>query len=78
MSLLIDNPETERNVLALAAATGEPIAEAVNKAALARLQQTKSRANAIHDLLSHVDALPRTNRAMLAEEVDYDEDGLPL
>jgi hypothetical protein len=39
MALLIDNPETERNVRELAAATGEPIAEAVNKAALARIQQ---------------------------------------
>lgn len=83
MALLIDNPETEKNVRALAEATGESIAEAVNKAALARLQaQVPRRFNpermaAIREILARVDALPDLDSRTANEIIGYDENGAP-
>ena len=83
MALHITNPETEKNVRALAAATGEPIAEAVNKAAVDRLRlvtvkkdDPKMMEN-IYALLERVDALPRLDKRTADEIIGYDENGLP-
>jgi len=83
MALHINNPETERNVRALAAATGESIAEAVNKAALARLTVTRKRhpdPNRMHTfraVLARLDALPKLDSRTPEEIIGYDENGLP-
>jgi antitoxin VapB len=83
MALHINNPETERNVRALAAATGEPIAEAVNKAALERMKSLRARKHdpkrmeAVRALLARVDALPRLDPRTPEEIIGYDENGLP-
>jgi len=84
MALHINNPETERNVRAMAAATGESIAEAVNKASLDRLRQTMRRDHdpnrmaAARALLARFDALPELDPRSADEILGYDEDGLPL
>ncbi len=83
MALHITNPETERNVRRLAEMTGEPIAEAVNKAAIERLQLVSGRRNPetlmedIHAILRRVDALPRVDHRTPDEIIGYDENGLP-
>jgi len=83
MALHINNPETERNVRALAAATGEPIAQAVNKVALEGLRLVRGRKDdpemmaKIHALLARVDALPRLDDRTADEIIGYDENGLP-
>ncbi len=83
MALHINNPETERNVRAMAAATGESIAEAVNQAALDRMKiAMKQRADpkrmeAVRELLARVDALPRLGEGTSDNSSSYDESGLP-
>jgi hypothetical protein len=83
MALHINNPEAERNVRAMAAATGESIAEAVNQAALARMKSTgkqrpdSKRMEAVRALLARVDALPRLGGTS-DNSSEYDEFGLPL
>ena len=83
MALHINNPETERNVRALAAATGEPIAEAVNKAAIARLKlitipkDDPEMMEDIHALLRDFDDLPILDKRSPDEILGYDEHGLP-
>lgn len=83
MALHINNPETERNVRALAAATGEPIAEAVNKAALARLKLVAIQKDDphvmedIHALLRAFDVLPVLDKRTADEIIGYDQAGLP-
>jgi antitoxin VapB len=83
MALHITNPETERNVRRLAYLTGEPISEAVNKAALERLEAIVPREEReklmadIHEILREVDALPRLDDRAADEILGYDENGLP-
>jgi antitoxin VapB len=83
MALTITNPETEKNIRALAAAMGEPIDEAVNKAALERLKLVPVKKDdpqlmeKIYALLKRVDALPRLDHRTADEIIGYDEDGLP-
>ncbi len=83
MALHINNPETERNVRAMADATGESIAEAVNQAALYRMKSmTKRRPNPkrmsrVRALLARMDALPVSDRRTPDQIIGYDEDGLP-
>jgi antitoxin VapB len=83
MALHISDPETERNVRALAAATGEPIAEAVNRAAIERLKSVEPRVDRatrmrrIRALLNEVDKLPILDHRSADEILGYDENGLP-
>ena len=63
--------------------TGEPIAEAVNKAAVERLQLVSGRRDPgtlmddIYATLRRVDALPRLDDRTPDEIIGYDEHGLP-
>jgi antitoxin VapB len=84
MALHINNPETERNVRAMADATGESIAEAVNQAVLYRMKSmTKRRPDPkrmekIRELLARLDALPVLDARSADEIIGYDENGLPI
>lgn len=83
MALHINNPETERNVRALADATGESIAETVNQAVLYRMKSmTKrrpdpKRMSRMRALLARIDALPVSDHRTPDEILGYDKDGLP-
>ncbi len=82
MALHITNPETERNVRRLASITGEPIAEAVNKAAVERIRSISPKRDPtlmadIYEILREVDALPRFDHRTPDEIIGYDENGLP-
>jgi len=82
MALSIKDPETDRLVRELAAATGEPITLAVKRAVAERLELTRSRAlNSHPDTIGSIIARGR-NRALLdnrnANEIlGYDDLGLP-
>jgi antitoxin VapB len=83
MALHITNPETERNVRALAAATGETIADAVNNAAKAQLRlvgtpvDDPTMMDDVMKILSRFDALPDLDKRSPDEILGYDENGLP-
>lgn len=83
MALHITNPETERNVRALAAATGETIADAVNNAAKAQLRlvgtpvDDPTMMDDLMKILSRFDALPDIDKRSADEILGYDENGLP-
>ncbi len=83
MALHITNPETERNVRRLAAITGEPIAEAVNQAALERLKLVSRRQDDpmmmadLRAIVREFAALPVLDDRRADELIGYDEDGLP-
>ena len=83
MGLHITNPETERNVRRLAAITGEPIAKAVNQAAIERIRlvsQTREDPTLIADInaiLTEFRKLPKYDTRTADEIIGYDEDGLP-
>ena len=83
MALHINNPETERNVRALAAATGETIADAVNNAAKAQLRlvgtpvDDPTMMDDLMKILGRFDALPDIDKRSADEILGYDENGLP-
>jgi antitoxin VapB len=83
MALHITNRETERNVRALAAATGETIADAVNNAAKAQLRlvgtpvDDPTMMDDVIKILSRFDALPDIDKRSADEILGYDENGLP-
>jgi antitoxin VapB len=83
MALHINNPETERNVRALAAATGETIADAVNNAAKAQLRlvgtpvDDPTMMDDVMKILGRFDALPDIDKRSADEILGYDENGLP-
>lgn len=82
MALHINNPETERNVRALAAATGESIADAINKAVTARLLVVRTPVEDptlkedVMEIVRRINARPRLDDTN-PEAFLYDEDGLP-
>ena len=83
MALHITNPEAERNVRALAAATGETIADAVNNAAKAQLRLVGAPANDpnmmddVMEIMRRFDSLPVLDNRTADEILGYDENGLP-
>lgn len=83
MALNIKDPETDRLVRALAAATGESITEAVAVAVRERLERVEGAFEA-DELVVEIDAiarrcaaLPRLDDRPADEIVGYDEYGLP-
>lgn len=83
MALNIRNPETENLVNELAALTGETKTEAIKKAIAARLvlvkQQTQNYrvlASELDEIALHCARLPILDHRS-AEEMLYDDDGLP-
>ncbi|MEO6802069.1 MAG: type II toxin-antitoxin system VapB family antitoxin [Granulicella sp.] len=83
MALHINNPETERNVRALAAATGETIADAINQAVKSRLQVVRPHEEdptMMQDALAILEGLKRLpvlDPRSADEILGYDENGLP-
>ncbi len=82
MALNIRNSETENLANELARLTGETKTEAVKKALFARLQKIKQQqdtqhlAEELNEIAEHCATLPiLDNRS--AEEILYDENGLP-
>jgi len=78
MALHITNAEAEKNVRALAAATGETIADAVNNAAKAQLRLVGVPANDaetrndVAEILRRFDALPVLDSRTADEILGYD------
>jgi antitoxin VapB len=83
MALHITNAEAEKNVRALAAATGETIADAVNNAAKAQLRlvgapgDDPTMIEDVMEIVRRFDALPILDNRMADEILGYDENGLP-
>jgi antitoxin VapB len=83
MALNIKDPDAERSVRELAAATGETIATAVRRAAeerLVRVQKTPARrslANEILEIGRRCAALPDLDTRSAEEILGYDKHGLP-
>ena len=82
MALNIKDPETDRLVRALAAATGESITEAVAVAVRERLERLEGQRGV--DLVAEIDAivgrcavLPRLDDRSAEEIIGYDEFGAP-
>jgi antitoxin VapB len=84
MALHITNPETDRNARALAAATGETIAEAVNIAVKNRLRLvTKPAADPtlvddIQAIVQRIRSRPVLDDRSPDEILGYDESGLSV
>ena len=83
MALHITNPETERNVRRLAEITGEPIAKAVNQAAIERIKLVSKKQDDptlmadIDAILAEFRKLPILDNRSADELIGYDEYGLP-
>jgi antitoxin VapB len=83
MALNIKDPETDRLVRELAAATGESITVAVATAArerlerLGRVSERERRIAAMKEIAARVAALPVLDDRPADEILGYDEHGLP-
>lgn len=83
MALNIKNPEVERLAHELAKATGETLTDAVGSALKERLQQLRKREAGQSRLLREIRQIQQTVAALpildarSADEILYDDDGLP-
>ena len=83
MALSIKNQESEELARKVAAATGESITVAIQRALAERLarlstsRRSRVLAGQIEDLLQRVDALPSLDNRTPDEILGYDEHGLP-
>ncbi|MCP4285062.1 MAG: type II toxin-antitoxin system VapB family antitoxin [Gammaproteobacteria bacterium] len=84
MALNIRNSETENLANELAKLTGESKTEAVKKALAARLQLLRQRKKSAYNLAGELDEIARHCAGLPildardADEILYDEQGLPL
>jgi antitoxin VapB len=83
MPLSIKNDATERLARKVAAATGESLTEAIQKALeerwarLAAKRRNRLLASQVEDLLRRVDALPVLDSRSADEILGYEEPGMP-
>ncbi len=83
MAFSIKNPETDRLARQLAAATGEGLTEAIDKAVRERLERLrpkrkgKSLAERLDTIARHCAAAPELDPRSADEIIGYDEHGLP-
>jgi antitoxin VapB len=84
MSLEFDDPETDRLAHAVAALTGESLAETVRRALAEKLERERLKqgkrerlAERLMEIGAHCAALPDIDPRSPDELVGYDENGLP-
>ncbi|MEZ3160185.1 type II toxin-antitoxin system VapB family antitoxin [Microbacterium sp. BWT-B31] len=82
MALSIKDPEADRLVRELAAATGESITEAARRAFAERLERVRARTASaatvrLDDIIARARTLPVTDSRTPDEIIGYDENGLP-